>query len=590
MRGKKRVRERRTLRTELTIITMVTTLCSLLILGLAMILIFLFIFLGRTRDDLEYILTNTNQQFQDNVQFIEDGAVAIRHNTMLRKFFAGEAGVREEAEDQLSYNMELFSERNVVQRQLPFVQSIYLFNRLDECVYEHYYPMILSEKNRYETASRELENKFRESGRQYKSYLEEDCLRLCFHIFDEELEDLGICIVDISREAVRLRLQELEEYRSGSWAVAEGDHILFVSDSWEGGMTPASAESGHVIKTTLGNRQVLCAVRQCGFDLWVITAAGVSNVYALLWPSLWAFLSVLILALPAAAFLSLAVSYRFTRPMKTIVESLRAFGQEEFGVRMEDYSIQEFHEIGAVFNEMAERIQYLITQVYEKELLAAKSQVKFLQAQINPHFQFNILSMLSLKAKLAGNEELYQCLHAFSRLMQGKIFRGREIKITVEEEMEIVRFYLLLQNSRFEDKITYEIHFGEESVKQDLIPRLLIEPLVENAVSHGLEPKEGDGRITVDVFEEEQRLHILVSDNGVGFEGDPELSGEAEPETAGEEEHTHTGLYNTRRLLQILYDGNFRMTVTGVKEKGTTVEIVLPAERRKPDVEGDGSR
>lgn len=588
MRGKGRAGGRRTLGTEITMITMITALCSLLLLGAAMILIFLFIFLGRTEDDLEYILTNTNQQFQDNVQFIEDGAIAIRHNTMLRKFFAGEAGVQDEAEAQLSYNMELFSERNVVQQQLPFVQSVYLFNRLDECVCEHYYPMILSERNRYAAVSRELETDFRESGEQYKSYLEEDRLRLCFHIFDEELEDLGVCIVDISREAVRLRMQELEEYRSGSWAVSDGDHALFVSEGWEGGLTPDPAGDGRVIRTTLGNRHVLYTARKCGFGLQVAAAAGVSNIYALLWPSLWAFLSVLLLALLAAALLSFAVSYRFTKPVKTIAESLRAFGREDFSVRMEDYSIREFHEIGMVFNEMADRIQYLITQVYEKELLAAKSQVKFLQAQINPHFQFNILSMLSIKAKMAGNDELYECLHAFSRLIQGKIFRGREIRIPVSEEMEIVRFYLLLQNSRFEDKITYEIRFGDESVKEDLIPRLLIEPLVENAVSHGLEPKEGDGRITVEVFEEKQRLHIRVSDNGVGLEEGWDAPEKAETEAAADEGHTHTGLQNTRRLLQILYGEDYQMTITSAKNEGTTVEIVLPAERRNADVESDG--
>ena len=82
---------------------------------------------------------------------------------------------------------------------------------------------------------------------------------------------------------------------------------------------------------------------------------------------------------------------------------------------------------------MADRIEYLITEVYEKQLLATQSQVKYLQSQLNPHFQFNILAMLSLKAKMAGNEELYESLNAFSKLMQGKIFREKEIKIKVRE-------------------------------------------------------------------------------------------------------------------------------------------------------------
>ena len=82
---------------------------------------------------------------------------------------------------------------------------------------------------------------------------------------------------------------------------------------------------------------------------------------------------------------------------------------------------------------MADKIEYLISQVYEKQLLAAKAQTKYLQSQINPHFQFNVLAMLSLKAKMAGNEEVYEGLRAFSKLTQGKIFREKEIKIKVSE-------------------------------------------------------------------------------------------------------------------------------------------------------------
>mgnify|MGYP002544378956 FL=1 len=138
-----------------------------------------------------------------------------------------------------------------------------------------------------------------------------------------------------------------------------------------------------------------------------------------------------------------------------MIQSIQVFGKPDLNARMEDSSIQEFHDMGIVFNEMADRIEYLITQVYEKEIVAARSQVKYLQSQINPHFQFNILAMLSLKAKMAGNEEVYDGLNAFSRLMQGKIFREKEIKIKVKEELEIVQFYLYLQKSRYQDKLSY---------------------------------------------------------------------------------------------------------------------------------------
>ena len=110
--------------------------------------------------------------------------------------------------------------------------------------------------------------------------------------------------------------------------------------------------------------------------------------------------------------------------------------------------------------------------------------------------------MLSLKAKMAGNEDLYQSLNAFSKLMQGKIFRDKEIKIKVKEELDIVKFYLLLQKERYQEKLSYEIYVEDDRIREDMIPRLLIEPLVENAVSHGLEPKKEKGSIVVRLYEE----------------------------------------------------------------------------------------
>ena len=312
----------------------------------------------------------------------------------------------------------------------------------------------------------------------------------------------------------------------------------------------------------------------------------------------------LLLALVATGFAAFGASYQFTRPITRMIESIRAFGRPDLDVRMENASIQEFHEIGIVFNEMADRIKYLITLVYEKQILATQSQVKYLQAQINPHFQFNILAMLGIQAKMAGNEEVYEGLQAFSKLVQGKIFREKEIKIKVSEELEIVRFYLYLQSSRFRDKISYEIVLEDEAINEDLIPRLLIEPLVENAVSHGLEPKRGHGVIKVRLYESREitqkeeehkeksrkdRLHICVEDDGVGFDAEKIIAADTDGKGWIEkQEHTHTGLENTKRLLQILYGDEHEFKISGGKGKGTKIEIVLLAERSGEYVEGNG--
>ena len=121
-----------------------------------------------------------------------------------------------------------------------------------------------------------------------------------------------------------------------------------------------------------------------------------------------------------------------------------------------------------------------------------------------------------------------------------------------------------------------KILYGSEEVKNFKIPRLLIENLVENAVSHGIEPKSGKGTVKISIFQQDESLHIVVEDDGVGYEEKEETyQDDLESDTG----HTHTGLANMRRLLEILYHDQYRMQVTGQKNIGTRAEIVIPAER-----------
>lgn len=571
--------KKRSLSTEITLLTVLVSVCTILLLGSALVCIFFFFFSQKAKVDMEYLLENTSQQFQDKIQFIGDGAVSVRHNIVLRDFFQKNHYDEKEIETQLSYSIDLFAERNMVGQREPFVIGVYLFNNKDEYVKEHYYPMTVAAAKEMDEEYGELYRRFRESGQQYASLARDGELDVYFQVYDDDMKRMGACIVIVNPAAVADIFREMETYRNGSWMIAKDGVILSAGGNRKICEEMKRMDIGYAGEASMDGVRMLYSSEKCGFGIHAAVAVGFSNIYTILKPTLLVFLGIFLLALILVAVAAFGIGYRFTRPLKEMAEGIRSFGQEDFDGRMEDFTIEEFHDISVVFNEMADRIKYLVTQVYEKQILATKSQVKFLQAQINPHFQYNIMAMLSLKAKIAGNEELYQCLTAFSKLIQGKIFRGKEIKIPLSDEIELVNFYLFLQNSRFQDKISYEIRYGSEAVKEDRIPRLLIEPLVENAVSHGLEPKEGDGHILIDMYEQGDRLHIVVEDDGVGF--DPSETQELEQKAGRRPEemaHTHTALENTERLLRILYGENYRLELKGEKGKGTRVEIELPIE------------
>lgn len=575
-----------TLKRELTLLMILTSVCTLLSVCAAVFYVFFSFFFQKTQEDIEYVLRYTSQQYEAHMQFIEDSVIAIRHNTVLDDFFQKEEYDLEEIEPQLSYSMELFSERNMVERQLPFVTGIYLFNNGNECIYEHYYATTLAagreQKRKYEN----MQQEFKSTSDQYACLSDKDELNIFFRIYDENMREKGIGIVQISQSAVAKVLETVQLYHNGGWAVLDkNDQLLASEGAQELVKKLQTSENSWNGTKDLAGTKVIGYGNLCGFGVRTVISVGYGNIFSILKPTLFIVLVGLIVVLGIAFLVSYAISYRFTKPVTRMIQSIQAFGKPDLNARMEDSSIQEFHDMGIVFNEMADRIEYLITQVYEKEIVAARSQVKYLQSQINPHFQFNILAMLSLKAKMAGNEEVYDGLNAFSRLMQGKIFREKEIKIKVKEELEIVQFYLYLQKSRYQDKLSYEVKLEDEKIGEDLIPRLLIEPLVENAVSHGLEPKRGKGNLQVLLYEREM-LYIWVKDDGVGVCRNQTEAEENKEKTP----HTHVGWENTKKMLRILYGDHYKFQVWSEPGKGTEIEIAVPIERGGNYVESGSSR
>ncbi len=569
--------KRRTLKREITLLTMATSFGALVLFGAVMIVMFFVFFRGDIKEDMENILLGTLKTCEDKMQFIQDGAVMIRHNTTLKDFFNADWTDRAEMEKQLSYSMELFSDRNMTDRQFPFVTSVCLFNKKDEYVKEHYYPMTVSAARMKELFYLEMMRDFRKTKERYQMASGADEINLCFRVYGDAMEELGICVIGIARQGAEDIFDEISNYSHGNWIVTDQNrNILISGEKGKAADELNSLEMNFSGEKRIGGTGALCMSKSFGFGTYAAVSVGMDNIYVILKPTMATFFAVVFLALIFIGAAMFGISLRFTRPLKTLADNLKAFGKKDLDVRMEDSSISEIHEISLIFNEMAERIQYLIEQVYEKQLLAARSQTKYLQAQINPHFQFNILSMFSIRAKLAGNEELYKGLQAFSGLMRGKIFREKEIRIPISEEMELVEFYLYLQKSRFEDQLSYEILYGSEEVKNFKIPRLLIENLVENAVSHGIEPKSVKGSVNISIFQQDESLHIVVEDDGVGYDEKEETS---QDDLEGDTMHTHTGLANMRRLLEILYHDQYRMQVTGQKNIGTRAEIVIPAER-----------
>ena len=575
----KKEKKKRSFRNEVIFLTLSACIISVFILGIVQTALSLYHFSEQAHTDLKFYLENTNGQFDTRVKNMENMIISFRNNKILKQFMEGDNYNIEEVREQFISAANLFSEANVVNSVHPFVDCVYLFNSKGKWVHSQFYPMVVEKLEIQNQFLKEISEEFMKSEKEYRYISIEERTYVCTRIYDENMNETGCCILSIKKEAVEELFDTSELYKDRLWMVAGADgEVLFVN---EGGR---KIPSGLVQNQQFSNQEIevknetyMIHAKNTGFGMKSNLLVSRQSINRSILSTIRPFALIFIAVIGITGILVFLASMKMTKPLKWIGEDIQKFGNGKLNGRMREFDTREFEEISHLFNEMTEQIKELITEVYEKQLLATQAQVRYLQSQINPHFMFNILSMLSMRAALSGDKQMQKLLGAFSKLIQGKIFRKGEIQIPFSEEIELIEFYLLLQSERFAGKIMYEICCDEE-VKTAKIPRLMIEPLVENAVAHGLEPKQEKGNITVVAKEQNGKLWIQVKDNGVGFDV-KELE---KKEQKADKKHTHIGLINTQQMLRTVYGEEATMEIESEIDAGTCVTICLPLEKEVP--------
>lgn len=231
----------------------------------------------------------------------------------------------------------------------------------------------------------------------------------------------------------------------------------------------------------------------------------------------------------------------------------------------------EFRELADVYNEMLTRIEKLIQQVYKQEILAKDSQIESLQAQINPHFLYNTLDCINGLADLGKMTEVKKTVISLGSIMRMSIKGDAFLKI--EKELEYVNQYLYIQKMRFQEKILYLVEIPE-TLYQYYIPKLTIQPLLENAMIHGVSGMQGTGMIVVLGGEEEGGIYITVKDNGVGM---PEaVIRQLDQIQDVLDQKKHIGIFNIQQRIHLLYGTTYGLSVERLQPSGTSVTIRLP--------------
>lgn len=280
----------------------------------------------------------------------------------------------------------------------------------------------------------------------------------------------------------------------------------------------------------------------------------------------------LMVAIAVILAVNLYVSARISQPIQRLERSVQMVEQGDFGTHVYVSGAYEVEQLSKRFNLMLRRIRELMDQNIREQEAKRKSELDVLQSQINPHFLYNTLNSVTRMAELGRNEEVVTTITSLSRFFRISLSKGNHI-IPLRDELEHVKHYLIIQNIRFKNKFRYEIEAMEDILDASTL-KLILQPIVENAIHHGIEPSPEEGFIRIHAERVEDCLVIVVSDNGVGM--DKATLARLKAGKLRSESGSGVGVTNVQERISLYYGKPYGLHYESEPEEGTAVTITMP--------------
>ncbi|MFI8686975.1 sensor histidine kinase [Rossellomorea sp. NPDC077527] len=284
-----------------------------------------------------------------------------------------------------------------------------------------------------------------------------------------------------------------------------------------------------------------------------------------------------VLGLTLVVLATLFVSFKITSPIRILLANIQEVEKGNMKVEAESFGFDEIGILGNRFQQMIERINHLINREYKLELENKTNQLKVLQSQINPHFLYNALQSIGTIALKNKVPQIYSLITHLSKIMRYGMNMEEDV-VPLSKEINYTNAYLLLQKERFGENLEYRVDV-EEEVKEVLVPKMILQPLIENYFKHGFDIRDGIGRIDLTCYQEGENLVVVVRDNGVGVtesrlrEIEEHFKADAWNNTG---EETNIGLKNVYVRLKLYFDHQATLLFNNHEEGGFMVTMRLP--------------
>ncbi len=396
----------------------------------------------------------------------------------------------------------------------------------------------------------------------------------------------GVLLVDMNFSGIEQICKNVDLGESGYIYLINGDgeiiyhprqQLIYSNLAQENNIAASQYDDGNH-KETFQGEQRLVTVKTAGYTGWKIIAVTpmtdiTSNYYQL---QLFALFFVLF-AIFLLVFVNMFLSSRIAYPIQELEHSVKDI---ENGT-LNDINVDHFgsgsyevQHLASTIHSMVNQMRSLMDDIVMEQESKRKSELDALQSQINPHFLYNALDSIVWMIENERYEGAVTMVTALARLFRISLSKGKNI-ITVADELEHVRNYLTIQKMRYKNKFSFDIDAQPGILKCATI-KLIIQPLVENAIYHGMEFMMGDGEITVKAYRKESELYIDIIDNGLGMtqeQADSLLTKDTAKERG---KGSGIGLKNVNERIQLYFGGEYGLSIYSEPDEGTTARIHLP--------------
>lgn len=353
-------------------------------------------------------------------------------------------------------------------------------------------------------------------------------------------------------------------------------HALINSGFMEAPPASLAAYKDGSYETEISGDAVFCCIKTVGYTGWkIVSVISQERVQGYRVKSTFFMLAVICQVLLFFMIVGYYLSAVLTNPIRNLEEDVKKISEGDLDLKVHTSGSFEVYHLGRSIQKMSVKIRQLMQEVIREQEEKRKSELDSLQAQITPHFLYNTLDIVVWMIEEDRKEDAAQIVTSLARLLRISLSKGKNI-ITVSDELEHVRNYLTIQSLRAKDQFTWRIE-KEKGVDCLAVIKLIVQPIVENAIYHGMEGMYGDGEIVIHAYREDDDLYISVKDNGMGMtqeQAEALLDYTREVKTA---KGNGLGVRNVHERIRLHFGEAYGLKIISEVDEGTEVLLHLPA-------------